>query len=63
MQKHMKRQTVKSLDRNCLFKNEDIFTEKRICGNFNLKLVICVLIPEFWNGCNQCLNSEVIQKI
>lgn len=46
-----------------LFKNEDIFRGKRICGSFNLQVIICVLIPEFWNGCNQCFNSEVIQKI
>jgi len=47
MQKLYEKQIVKSLDGNCLFKNEDMFTEKRICGSFNLKLVICVLIPEF----------------
>jgi len=45
MKSFMKKQIVKSLDGNCLFKNEDMFREKRICGSFNLKIVICVLIP------------------
>jgi hypothetical protein len=43
----MKKQIVRSLDGKCLFKNADMFTENRICGSFNLKLVICVLIPIF----------------
>jgi hypothetical protein len=43
----MEKQIVKNLDENSLFINEDIVRGKKICGSFNLKIIICVLIPEF----------------